>query len=82
MRALKQKVRETAESMLATGVDDWPELRAVTSRLTLLLRDHIAKENEILYPAAVQMIEGPEAWAELKVRCDAIGYPSLAAEPG
>jgi len=38
------------------------------------LRDHIFKEDNILYPTAQKVIDDPEVWADMKRRCDAIGY--------
>ncbi len=40
----------------------------------MTLRDHIFKENNILYPMAVQVILEPEKWADMKLKCDEIGY--------
>ncbi|MEW6523331.1 MAG: DUF438 domain-containing protein [Bacillota bacterium] len=37
------------------------------------LSEHIYKEDDILYPAAVDAIP-PYAWVEIKEQCDAIGY--------
>ena len=38
------------------------------------LRDHISKENNILYPTALEVIEDESIWAKLKEQCDKIGY--------
>lgn len=38
------------------------------------LREHIFKEDNILYPTALQAIQDERLWADLKRRCDAIGY--------
>jgi DUF438 domain-containing protein len=38
------------------------------------LRDHIFKENYILYPTAIESIQGKEIWNDMKIRCDEIGY--------
>jgi hypothetical protein len=39
-----------------------------------MLREHIAKEDGVLYPLALRVIREPSTWAELRARCDAIGY--------
>ncbi|MEX0974273.1 MAG: DUF438 domain-containing protein [Bacillota bacterium] len=38
------------------------------------LREHIMKENSILYPAAYQAIVYNAAWEDIKRKCDEIGY--------
>jgi len=38
------------------------------------LRDHIFKENYILYPTAIEAIKENEVWQDMKRRCDEIGY--------
>ena len=43
-------------------------------RLCSNLREHIYKENNILYPMALQSITEDATWEDMKVRCDEIGY--------
>jgi hypothetical protein len=38
------------------------------------LREHIFKENNILYPTALQLIEDEEIWTKMKVEADKVGY--------
>ncbi len=38
------------------------------------LREHIYKENAVLYPAALRLITGDADWEVIKEKCDAIGY--------
>lgn len=42
------------------------------------LRDHIFKENHILYPSALQNIKDESQWAKIKEKCDTIGYCSFS----
>jgi DUF438 domain-containing protein len=42
------------------------------------LRDHISKENNILYPTALEVIEDESVWTKLKEECDKIGYCCFA----
>lgn len=44
------------------------------------LRDHIFKENNILYPAALGVITKIDDWNELKEKCDKIGYCCFTPE--
>ena len=48
-------------------------LQEVGGYLVRELANHIYKEDNILYQAALQTVE-PEAWQEIKKRCDEIGY--------
>lgn len=68
LRSLK---RLLVEQSAATSLDT--EAMAETARtLSSMLRDHIAKENEILYPMALSAL--PEStWESLKAACDRIG---------
>lgn len=42
--------------------------------IILTLRDHIFKENNILYPTALQVITDSRVWKKMKTECDKIGY--------
>lgn len=44
------------------------------------LREHIMKENSILYPAAFQAIVYDAAWEDIKRKCDEIGYCCFTPE--
>ena len=46
----------------------------VTNFIVPILRDHIAKENNILYPTALEVIKDESIWMKLKEECDKIGY--------
>ncbi|MFQ6607643.1 MAG: hemerythrin domain-containing protein [Fidelibacterota bacterium] len=39
-----------------------------------ILRTHIKKENEVLYPAALKVIDDPSTWSTMKEESDKIGY--------
>lgn len=49
----------------------------VSKYIVFNLRDHIFKENYILYPTALETIENNELWNDMKNRCDEIGYCSF-----
>ena len=38
------------------------------------LREHIFKENNILYPTALEAIDDAQVWVQLKRDCDRVGY--------
>lgn len=50
------------------------DLDEIAQYLVYNLSDHIYKENYIMFPAAVRMVEDKNLWPELKRRCDEIGY--------
>lgn len=50
------------------------EIIVIINLLSAKLRDHIFKENNILYPAALQAIDNQKEWDRIKVACDEIGY--------
>lgn len=50
------------------------EVDEIAHFIPLNLREHIYKENAVLYPAALRLITGPAAWDEIREKCDAIGY--------
>lgn len=49
------------------------KIRDITEYLSKELTNHIYKENNILYPMAIQAIP-KKKWAEIKKQCDKIGY--------
>jgi uncharacterized protein len=73
LRELKHALHDGALAALDGRADAWPACAAAGERLVGMLRDHIFKEDNVLYPLAVRAIE-PQAWAGMKRRCDAIGY--------
>lgn len=81
LRALKHALHDQARRLLAGGESLWPETCATAETLIEMLRAHIAKEDGVLYPLALRVIHEPSVWAELRRRCDAIGYccPRAAA---
>jgi len=75
LRARKQEIRQLAERVGAMDFGAFKSrLNAASKFIVLTLRDHIFKENNILYPAAVQVIRDAEQWQRMKAACDAIGY--------
>lgn len=52
------------------------ELREIGRYLVEGMRDHIAKENNVLYPAALRAVDS-EAWDGVKSTFDQLGYCSF-----
>ena len=75
LRAKKIAIRELGNTVKYIGFDDFKErLDQLAKELVYELKDHIFKENYILYPTALEAIESADKWKEMRVRCDEIGY--------
>jgi len=81
LRRYKKELLDVASSF---GVDDFENIKkrldAITKFILLTLQDHIFKENNILYPAALGVITDANDWNELKKKCDEIGYCCFTPE--
>ena len=74
LRMLKHEVQDGARALLDGQTRSWSEVRDPALSLVQMLREHIFKEDHILYPMAVQVIQDPEVWVEARRRCDEVGY--------
>lgn len=75
LRARKRELEELAERIDQMAFDAFKErLEAVVNFIVPMLRDHIFKENNILYPTALQVIQDEEVWERMRLKCDEIGY--------
>lgn len=78
LRSKKKAIKELLNCINYIGFDDFKErLNELTTYLVFNLRDHIFKENTILYPTAIESIRDDKIWNEMKRRCDNIGYCSF-----
>lgn len=81
LRAQKKRLAQLLEQ---AGKIDYPEFAAgvgeVGSYLASTLGDHIFKEDNILYPTALDTLD-PEEWSELLKEFDRIGYCSFTPRP-
>lgn len=74
LRAKKAALADISREPAKYSYQDWVQnIENVGNYLVKELGNHIYKEDYILYQMALQTIE-PEAWAEMKGRCDKIGY--------
>lgn len=75
LRARKHTLLELAENAREIPFEElqW-RLDGLTTYLVFNLRDHIFKEDNILYPAAVEVVTDPAVWEQVKLHCDEIGY--------
>lgn len=75
LRKRKRLLKETAHN---AQIMDFSECKAKVDELAKYivfhLRDHIYKENYILYPTAIDALKDKELWTEMKSKSDEIGY--------
>lgn len=74
LRECQQELKEfavTAKGMYFSELKQ--QLDAIADFIIKNLRQHIDKENNILYPKALEIIH-PEMWEQIKQDCDRIGY--------
>ncbi len=55
------------------------KVKALVKFISKELPDHICKEDNILYPIAVQLVP-EEKWAQIKEECDEVGYCDFTPE--
>lgn len=82
LRTRKKELKELAETVDQLNFNTFKKrLDTVAKFLVLTLRDHIFKENNILYPTALKVIgEDNEIWDKLRAECDEIGYCCFTPE--
>ena len=73
----KERINEMAENADEIDFEDFKrEIKEHADYVVVTLRDHIFKENNILYPTAKDVIEESQ-WEEIKSKSDEIGYCSF-----
>lgn len=81
LRAKKKYLKQAAEEASKLNFNELKESIDDTAKYIIFnLRDHIFKENYILYPTAIEAIKEKEIWNDMKRRCDEIGYCSFTSE--
>jgi len=75
LRGKKKFLKSTAEEVSELEFNEFKKKVDETAKYIIFnLRDHIFKENYILYPTAIESITEKETWEDMKRRCDKIGY--------
>ena len=78
LRRRKKELKELVSAVDKIAFKDFQKKTDPAVKLLIAsLRDHIFKENNILYPAALQIIPEVEVWQQIKAKCDQIGYCSF-----
>ncbi len=71
----KHELRNLADQSGKMNFGEFKEqLDSIVRFLVPMLRAHIFKENNILYPTALKVIDSEDVWLRLKARCDETGY--------
>lgn len=79
LRAKKKELNDLVEN--AVQAENFNKrLRQISGYLVPVLREHINKENNILYPLAFEIIKEKSVWTDMKNRCDKIGYCCFTPE--
>jgi len=75
LRSKKELLKVAAENVSKLTFNEFKEKADETAKYIIFnMRDHIFKENYILYPTAIESIKGKKIWQDMKKRCDEIGY--------
>jgi len=79
-----REMKHDLKSQTGSADGDWSvrveKVSQLISELCNMLRQHIDKENNILYPMALQSITADTQWEEMRIRCDEIGYCCFCPE--
>jgi len=73
LRSKKKELFKLAQSRNKTNFNI-KRLDKVVNFIISMLREHIYKENNILYPMALEVIKEKSIWDKMKTECDKIGY--------
>lgn len=81
LRRHKQELKQLAEDAAKMDFNTFKAyVDRVVNYIVPTLREHIFKENNILYPAALKVIDDERVWETLKSECDKIGYCCFTPE--
>ena len=77
LRKARAELRVVAELAEKDDFGQWKSrLAKAISEFVPLLREHIYKEENLIYPNALKVIQDPRKWNEMKTACDDIGISS------
>lgn len=81
LRNKKKALKKLSESVSDLDFTEYKEeLKKLSNAICFELKDHIFKENYILYPTALESIESEAKWSDMKTECDNIGYCTFTPE--
>ncbi len=83
MRMEHDELRPIKKRLLELSIEpdkNKGEIIELINVLSFKLRDHIFKENNILYPVALNAITEDTVWENIRIECDRIGYCCFTVE--
>lgn len=81
LRKKKRALKKLSEEVNHLDFAEYKkELKKLSNAICFELKDHIFKENYILYPTALESIKSETKWTDMKNECDNIGYCSFTPE--
>lgn len=73
LRLKKKELKNLVENIGEEGSFK-KNLNSISNYIVPVLREHIDKENNILYPIAFEVVQDKAVWQDMKRRADKIGY--------
>ena len=81
LRRYKTDVRDLANNVRNMEFTEFKNrISAAIKILIMTLRDHVFKENNILYPTSIEVIQDKAEWDVIKQGCDKVGYCKFTPE--
>ncbi|MPL95978.1 hypothetical protein SDC9_42152 [bioreactor metagenome] len=81
LRKKKRALRDLGRSVGNMEFEEYKKkLKDISNAICYELRDHIFKENYILYPTSLETITDEGKWQEMKEKCDMVGYCTFTPE--
>ena len=75
LREKKRRLKELIKVVEYLDFEDFKDnLQSLSKEICFELKDHIFKENYILYPTALEAIKDEKLWESMREKCDDIGY--------
>jgi len=75
LKKYKKKLKKLVERREKIDFSEFKkELAEIVNFLLPVLREHIFKEDNVLYPTALELIKDQKVWEQMKIGCDKIGY--------
>ncbi len=74
MRKARVELKLTTDLIKKMDFGEWKSrLEKAASEFVPLAREHIYKEENLIYPNALKVIQDPRKWNDMKTACDDIG---------
>tara|TARA_B100001013_G_scaffold343153_1_gene270330 strand:- start:1306 stop:1875 length:570 start_codon:yes stop_codon:yes gene_type:complete len=74
MRKMKHDLKQKTKNTDGVWSEKVMDISKLIDSLCSMLRQHIHKENTVLYPMALKVITDQAKWVDMRIQCDRIGY--------